>query len=166
VNNQLISQDYGDTSQIDITYSNTDFPSVQFWDSGYATLTNVIFAGNSDGGSGSITFDARPGFEVSLTSFMAAGYGRDTSLEYELTTASGDVLKPEATINLSGIVLRFGPDSYYSALDNISFDVRAIDAVSAVPLPAAAPMLASALGLGGFIGWRRKRKQRQAAAVA
>ncbi len=37
--------------------------------------------------------------------------------------------------------------------------------VAQTPLPAAAPMLASALGLGGFIGWRLKRAQRQAAAA-
>ena len=32
------------------------------------------------------------------------------------------------------------------------------DPVSAVPLPAAAPMLASALAVGGLLGWRRRRR--------
>jgi hypothetical protein len=39
------------------------------------------------------------------------------------------------------------------------------DGLVPTPLPAAAPMLASVLGIGGLIGWRRKRKQRQVASA-
>ena len=44
---------------------------------------------------------------------------------------------------------------YHSGLDNVS-----VTDVSAVPLPAALPLFASALIGGGVAAWRRKRKQR------
>ena len=41
----------------------------------------------------------------------------------------------------------------YAGFDNI-----VVESVSPVPLACAPPLSASALGLGGLIGWRRKRK--------
>ena len=40
-------------------------------------------------------------------------------------------------------------------IDNVRVSVNAVDAP--VPVPAALPLLASAAGLLGFVGWRRKR---------
>ena len=55
-----------------------------------------------------------------------------------------------------GIILRWGPNGYDVGLDNIRFDVRAIDSGSAVPEPATWAMMIAGFGLAGA-GLRRRR---------
>jgi LPXTG-motif cell wall-anchored protein len=170
-NNELISQDYGDTAQIDITYGNTNASSVQFWANGYGSLDNVIFAGGSGAGSGTITFTPNAGFEVSLRSFRTANYNNvNRFLSYSVSAGGGfitsDTIAPSASASTdiivnsayftSSIVLSWGPDSYYNGLDDITFDVRAVDTM-AVPGPIAGAGLPALLALGGFVAWRRRK---------
>jgi MYXO-CTERM domain-containing protein len=58
----------------------------------------------------------------------------------------------------------FTGSGYSNDRAQLRLAVDAAVAVSQTPLPAAAPMLASALGLGGLIGWRRRRAHRQISA--
>ena len=57
-----------------------------------------------------------------------------------------------------GIILRWGPNGYDVGLDNIRFDVRAIDSGSAVPEPATWAMMIAGFGLVGAAMRRRNGK--------
>jgi LPXTG-motif cell wall-anchored protein len=107
-----------------------------------------------------------------LKSFKTASYQqRDIQLQYfvdadALAYFQYDVISPDPdTFSLidinspyfaSAIRLTFGPNSYYSALDDITFDVRAIDTM-AVPGPIAGAGLPALMALGGLVAWRRRK---------
>ena len=64
-------------------------------------------------------------------------------------TISGSILGAIDRVVFDGIGGQGG-----FVLDNVNLN----EAPSAVPLPGALPLFASALGLGGFFGWKRKRR--------
>lgn len=89
--------------------------------------------------------------EFNVAELLLAGFVFETSIPNGNANAPGG-----ASVSISG------PFTYLALVDTSNqggdgFDVDAIS-VSAVPLPAALPLLAGGLGFMGFVGWRRKRK--------
>lgn len=90
--------------------------------------------------------------EFDETDLVNVGFVFETSIPNGNANAPGGA---SITIN--------GPFTYLALVDTSTqgsdgFDVDAVS-VSAVPLPAALPLLAGGLGLLGFLGWRRKTHQ-------
>lgn len=171
-----IGQNYGDTAQVDVSYRAfnaatgvTTEPYLKHWTSRYGDLANVVWGGtNPTSFTAEIVFTPIAGYEVSLIGFDAGCYLYRTSCRtfpFTVQSVSGASIlsdsasPPEAghasvAINSAyfadGIILRWGPDSYDAGLDNIAFDVRAIDpGASPVPEPASWAMLLLGFGLMG-----------------
>ena len=106
-------------------------------DAGLSYLTQstdrVNLTGLHDGGSVTRTLDLNQSFQT-----------------YSLTGFT----------NLNSLVVWGLMGDGYLALDNI--DVT-FGRVAETPIPGALPLFASAVGLGGFLGYRRKRKAAMAA---
>jgi hypothetical protein len=174
-----IGQSYGDTAQVDVSYRAVNATSgalhsssLQYWDDNYGDLHGVVWGG--DGSTFSeIAFKPTAGYEVSLLDFDFATYlnrhndvpikilsGDGTTTIYDLTLTTDWPTHNSLTVNSAyfadGIILRWGPNGYDVGLDNIRFDVRAIDTGSAVPEPATWAMMIMGFGLAGA-GLRRRR---------
>lgn len=182
-----IDQAYGDSAEVDVSYRSVTVATGQTYESflryydGYGQdLKGIVIGGKSDGTTYSeISFMPAAGYEVSLLDFDFAGYpvgsanvqavpfevlNGDGELIYSATSSANWPTHNSLAVNsdyfASGITLRWGPESYYVGLDNIRFDVRAIDnggGVSPVPEPATWVMMIAGFGLaGGAIRARRR----------
>ena len=148
-----------------------DFDGLQFWDDGYANLTNVVYvdsgAGNSRPplGVGTVTFTADPGFLVRLGSVDLAGFGASFDFD-SITVTGGDAPFSRSNVPAPGdaantldfgrvtgqqLVLTFNDaDSQESAgIDNLRF--------SQVPVPE--PASAALLALAAMSLARRRRRR-------
>jgi hypothetical protein len=182
--NCLIPQAYGDTADVDVSYRTLNAATGQLIGSGlfmfgsYGDLSNVVYGG-SDALHyiAEITLTAKAGRLLSLQSFDVATYfGRASAVPISIYDLSGNLLSggtyatrspTHATIApdtdyLSGITIRWGPDSYNVGLDNIAYDVRAT-----VPLPVPEPATWALMLCGfGSVGWNLRRRNRQRIARA
>jgi hypothetical protein len=180
--NMALGQSYGDSAQIDVSYRSVNATSgvvyegfLKYWTGGYGDLNGVVWGG--DGRTFSeIAFTPTAGFEVSLLSFDFATYqNRWNDVPIKILSGDGveifdstlatdwpthNSLALNSDYFASGIILRWGPNGYDVGLDNIRFDVRAIDnggGVSPVPEPATWAMMIAGFGLaGGAIRARRR----------
>ena len=177
-----IGQNYGDSAALNVAYrsiltsTNTTAEAfLKFWGSNYGDLVNVVWGGSDSVNYRSeITFTPAPGFEVALITLDAGCYFNRAScrqLNYDIRVIGGaalaigsmptffplhGTLAVNSAYYASGIVLSWGPDSYDTGLDNITFDVRAI-AAPGIPEPASWALL-----IGGFTmvgGAMRTRRQ-------
>lgn len=188
-NGAVIGQTYGDTAGVDVSsavvVSGTDVVagSIGYWGSGYGNLNGIAYGIPGSGISGSFTFAPNAGYEVRLLDFAAGCFGGRTScatVDY-LVTAGGATLESGSAVstNFPGsavvalntawastpISLRWGPDLFYTGLDNIRFEWRAIDnggGMPAIPEPASWAMLIAGFGLTGAVA--RRQRQRSVAA--
>jgi len=184
-NGSQIGQSYGDSATVDVTYRSIDLRTgavaenfLKHWSGSYGDLTGVVWGGaDATNYAAEIIFTAAAGFEVSLLGFDAGCYiNRSTcqTLNFSIADLAGGALGGGSaptnfpghatvatnTAYASGLVLRWGPDSYDVGLDNIAFDVRA---VGTTPPPAAVPEPASwAMMIGGFglVGGAMRRRTR------
>ena len=178
--NSSLGQSYGDSAQIDVAYRSVNATTnvvyegfLKYWTGGYGDLNGVVWGG--DGRTFSeIAFTPTAGYEVSLLSFDFATYqGRHDSVPIKILSGDGATTIFDSTLTTDwpthnslavnsayfadGIILRWGPNGYDVGLDNIRFDVRAIDSGSAVPEPATWAMMIAGFGLaGGAIRTRRR----------
>ncbi|PZQ64970.1 MAG: hypothetical protein DI570_03395 [Phenylobacterium zucineum] len=171
-----ISQSYGDRAGLDVTYrtvskvTGQSTSSAFYWSGKYGDLSEVLYAG-TDGRNfyGEVVLTAAAGYKLSLLDFDYAGYGGGRTAAFQVfdlagnlltgfsgaTAASGHKSASVGTDYLDGVVLRWGPDSYNVAIDNIRFDLRA-PAVGGVPEPAGwALMLLGFAGMGSMLRTRR-----------
>ncbi|WP_293680649.1 PEPxxWA-CTERM sorting domain-containing protein [uncultured Phenylobacterium sp.] len=174
-----IAQSYGDSAGVDVSYATFTFTGnptaldARYWDVGYGDLVGVIWAGtNQTDFSGRITLTALPGYEISLLSFDIATYLNNSAESPVLIESLGgtgifddvvDTLSPghnHITVNSAyftdGIALNWGPDAFNVGLDNIAFDVRAIDGTGPIPEPATWAMLILGFGAAGSVLRRRR----------
>ena len=130
------------------------------------------FIGQNDDGAG-VPVDPLTGraFDTALTTNLAAGDYTVSVMQYD-NFALGPNLSdgfrrdgnPFFTAALGGCINgQFCDVSNVSPFNNRSnawaFDISGVQDADVVPLPAAAPLLASALGLLGFFGVRRRRTE-------
>ncbi|WP_068876104.1 MULTISPECIES: PEP-CTERM sorting domain-containing protein [unclassified Phenylobacterium] len=172
-----ISQAYGDQAGVDVSYDTVSVAtgeatsSAFYWSGKYGDLDKVLYAGaDARNAYGEVVLRAANGYKLSLLDFDYAGFGGARNAPFKILDLAGNVLTSftgsttaggheSASINtayLDGVVLRWGPDSYNVALDNIRFDLQA-PAVSAAPEPAGwALMLAGFGGMGAMLRARRR----------
>jgi hypothetical protein len=164
-----IDQSYGDGVGVDVSYrvfnpldGLTYRNGVTYWETGYGDLNGVIYGGDNRPYAVEIIFKALAGYELSLSSFDLATYGRispTTPVSVETLSGASILSGPQSTnpgshnhvtVNsdyvTDGIRLTFGPDMFNVGMDNIAFDVRGV-ATGAVPEPATWAML-----ILGFFG--------------
>jgi hypothetical protein len=179
--NCLIPQSYGDTDAVDVSYrtlsASTGEPlgaGLFYFAGGYGNLGGIVYGGSdSTHFKAEITLTAKPGHLLSLQSFDFATYANRTAkVPITVTDLDGNVLESGLystgypghgtlspnTAMLSGIIIRWGPDSYNVGLDNISYT-----AISTAPEPAS-----WALMLAGFgaLGWSMRRRRNAALTFA
>jgi hypothetical protein len=174
--NCLIPQTYGDTVDVDVSYRTLSATTGQPTGSGlfqfgsYGDLTDVVYGG----GDGlhyiaEITLTATMGHLLSLQSFDVATYNRRASyVPISIYDLAGNLLSggtyvtgspTHATVKpstgyLSGVVIRWGPDSYNVGLDNITYDAQPV-----IPVPEPATWAMLLCGFGAM-GWSLRRRDR------
>lgn len=176
-----ISQDYGDQAGVDVTYRTVSkvtgeaTSSAFYWSGKYGDLDKVLYAG-VDGRNyyGEVILRAAAGYKLSLLDFDYAGFGGARTSAFQVFDLDGNLLNgfsgttassghKSASIEtdyLDGVVLRWGPDSYNVAIDNIRFDLQA-PATAPAPEPAAWALML--LGFGGMGAALRNRRRLAAA---
>lgn len=172
-----ISQAYGDQTGVDVSYRTVSVANGQstssafYWSGKYGDLDKVLYAGaDARSAYGEVVLKATDGYRLSLLDFDYAGFGGARTAPFKIldlqgniltsftgaTTAGGHKSAGVNTAYLDGVVLRWGPDSYNVAVDNIRFDLQA-PTVSAAPEPAAwALMLIGFGGMGAALRGRRR----------
>lgn len=174
-NHCFMNQTYGDTAMVDVTYewidaAGTILGSAHNSGTGFGDLGNVLVAGNfRDGTLGQLTLKARDGYELRLIDFDFVGYFNFApSLPLKVmdlhgnelvagvfNTGTGSTHSNLATNTnfMSGVVIRWGPDSSVGGIDNIRYDTRSL--ADAVPEPRNWALMISGFGLVGGVARRR-----------
>jgi hypothetical protein len=183
----VISQSYGDIAGIlDISYrtvtgqgSDTTVGEAHFWDTEYANLVDVIY------GAQNATLEVAfrlldPTKQITFNSVDYAGW-RTASPETQFgiyaldlnasAFAAGSFNAPSSMssawtsdyTSASGFRFHFGADSYYAAIDNLTFTISNINVGAAVPEPAT--WLSMILGFGLIGSAARRRTARAAIAI-
>ena len=172
-NTAFIDQTYGDISgQLDVIYdgsTNTSgLQSFKFWNTGYSGLTNIAYG--ASGPTAEIFLKPEAGFQVTLVGFDLGAWNKNRSSEVTVLAGAGNSLFSTGPITVSssspfhfspgltsadGFRIQFGSDTFNVAIDNIEFRVDALPAITAVPVPAALPLLLSGLVGLGLISRRR-----------
>lgn len=176
----LIPQTYGDTADVDVSYraidKSTGATAIEglFAFGKYGDLSDIVYGGTDmTHFIGEITLTAKEGRTLSLQSFDFATFnGHSLGTPILITDLTGRTLlsggfptlsPTHNTIMLnsdyiSGVVIRWGPDSYNVGLDNITYDVR-----GAVPEPTTWAMMIVGLAL---VGWSARRRPNTAISFA
>lgn len=178
-NGTEIGANYGDTDQIDVMYRSINIGTgetsellLRTWQTGFGDLKSVVYGGAGAGYLGEIVLKPKAGYEVSLAGFDFSTYqGRIANLPISIKNVTGDTtiaavslptkspthnsLAVNSDYFTDGIVLRWGPNSFDAALDNIAFDVREAP-ISAAPEPSAWALML--LGFGGLGATLRRRR--------
>lgn len=170
----VIPQTYGDTADIDMSHriiskatGKTIGIGLFDYHQKYGDLSGVVYGGyDTFGYTSEITLAARAGKLLSLKSFDFATFGNNTAkVPIKIFDLDGNLLNDGVystnspkhstlalnTSYLSGVVIRWGPDSYKVGVDNITYDVK-----SAAPEPASWAMMV--IGFGG-LGWTVRRQR-------
>jgi hypothetical protein len=168
-----IDQTYGDVAgQLDVVYAHraasgnspVDENYLKWWDNAYNDLVNVAWGGFGTGsGVSEIALIPAAGYQVTLNSFDLGAWPNAANatqytvydINYNPLISSGPIIVGTGNVHshvtpalasATGLIIQWGPDGYNVGIDNVDFTV-------AVPLPAAAWLFGSALGL---LGLRRK----------
>lgn len=168
-----ISQEYGDTTEINISYRTVDAETgetvedgLRFAQNGFGDLEGAAY-GAGDAYYAEIVFNAAEGYELSLESFDFAGLLARTRAFFEIYALDGSPVSAAGYRTpashgtaaferdyRNGLILRWKPSDTV-AVDNIAFDVRQIP--SAVPEPGAWALMIAGFGLAGAALRRRNR---------
>jgi hypothetical protein len=185
-----VSQSYGDIAGLlDISYrsvaaqgSNTSVGSVRYWGTGYGDLNGVVWG--AENATMEIAFQLlAPGKVLTLNSVSFAAWGGANvgtmlSLYAPGSIGFGPSLISTGGVNAlgeghsvwtpnysstGGFIFHFGPDGYFGGIDNLTFTVSDINAVT--PVPEAATWLSMILGFGVVGAAMRRRSSLRSAVV-
>lgn len=177
-NYDIVSQDFGDSAEADLSYRTLSggpnwgqSPApvagyVDYWADPSYSHDQAIFAATA-GSKLEIGLQAGAGLGFTSVAFDLGGYyNGNVNTAFRLYDAgwnellSSDSFPIDANagglislaVNTTALYFQMG-DDWYAGVRSLSFESTAI---AATPIPAALPLFASALGLFGFLGWRRK----------
>ncbi len=186
-NYDVVSQAYGDTTAANFSYrtlvggDNWGLLATQasdhadYWAQAQYSGDNAIFA-SANSHKLELRIDVGAGQELFNLQFNIGSYPNiSRTAAYQIFDGSGNLLDSSSAFNASNlgsvlalaspvigsVILQLG-DSWNVGVTSISYEIRNASP-DAVPIPAALPLLASALGFVGFFG--RKRKPSQPAAA-
>jgi hypothetical protein len=170
-----IPGNYGDTARVDVSYASINnvtgarTQGLNWYGKGYGDLEDVVWGGfNERNFTAEIRIEAAPGFELSLIDFDFATFANIArSAPFSITDLAGNIVSAgvhftgwpthsNLAVNSafgSGMIIRWGPDSYNVGVDNIRYEVRSLAAV--VPEPSSWAMMIIGFGLAGA-GLRRR----------
>lgn len=169
---QPVPQDFGDNALVDLSYraiAPTGYGDVatlsdlRHWPAGFGDLAGAVYS-NGAPSHAEIRIEARdPAGLVTLEGFDLGGWWHDQDarwLVFDLNwtlLGQGAGIAPEDGGHWSvspgisaggGLILQWGENGYDVGLNNLAFSVTgALAQAIATPVPAAAPLLAAALGL-------------------
>ena len=180
----LIPQTYGDGAGYDVSFQTVSaltgqsVGSLKYWTE-YGDLSGVLYAGNdATNFFGELRVTAAAGYKVALQSFDFATFANNTAQSpfavldlagATLAAFTGSTNWPthgHADVNtamLDGFVVRWGPDAYNVAIDNVRFSVSA--PTGAVPEPSAWALMIIGFGAAGSLLRAQRRSHRRSASV-
>jgi hypothetical protein len=186
----VISQSYGDIAGLlNLSYrsvtgqgSNTNAGSVRYWGTGYGDLNGVVWG--AENATMEIAFQLLATGKlltlnsVSFAAWGGANVGTMLSLYEPGSIGFGPSLISTGGVNAlgeghsvwtpnysstGGFIFHFGPDGYFGGIDNLTFTISDINAVTPVPEPAT--WLSMILGFGLIGGAARRRAGRRSVAA-
>ena len=176
-NNLLISQDYGDSAEVDVIYDSSlgldGLSPLAYYSSGYSDLDGVAWG--TSGSSVATEIFLSPivtGVGVRLLGFDMGAFTSEISFPLAVLEGDGTALFEDATTTVqsstassfapttpgawesaTGIRIQWGP-TVNVAIDNIEFETYDLSSTPVIPLPAAGWLLLA--GLGGLALLRRR----------
>lgn len=170
---QLGSPGYGSEGPVTLNWNplaNND-TAVLFWNGGYSGR-NGGWCNSGQAIACALDLTVGSGFSLTLDSFFLGAWqnnaGRQVSRSVidlaDSATVGTDTVNPGAAgvvnqVNASsetGFRILFGPDSFYTAINDITYSYASTNTVPPVPLPAAGWLMLGAIG--GLAAVRRRRK--------
>jgi hypothetical protein len=179
-NGTRVAQSYGDSVGLNISYRSVNVvtgqtfePFLKTWQVGYGDLSGVIWGGaDRTGYRSEIVFEVAEGYEMRLVGFDYATYFQgNTTVPFNIATLDGESLYDDrygvtpgshnyfaanTGFSSSGFNLSWGPDGYEVGLDNIAFEIRAIEVpTGGIPEPGAWALMILGFGATGAALRRR-----------
>jgi hypothetical protein len=160
----LIPESYGNTEQLDVTYSDVSglgnnsslFGFLELSTDDYSYLENAAYLG--EGFTGEQSLAPEKSYQVTLSSLDLNAYQANGGFQVYVDNRDfSELLSSQNSANINktnqnGFPIQWGPDAFNVGIDNVRYDV------SPVPEPLTILGSLAAIGVGGFLRREYNRK--------